>query len=110
MCSPVAYFGRFLPFAAVTWLAMLLWLKTKLASNYATSAFNIYYETGSKKKRHFCVAFFMAVLFLLIIHQSCRSGCFQGQHRDCQASCLQLHSSGLDRTCSIQCLPATRGL
>ena len=27
---------------------MLLWLKTKLASNYATSAFNIYYETGSK--------------------------------------------------------------
>ena len=26
---------------------MLLWLKTKLASNYATSAFNIYYETGS---------------------------------------------------------------
>ena len=25
---------------------MLLWLKTKLASNYATSAFNIYYETG----------------------------------------------------------------
>ena len=25
------------------------WLKTKLASNYATSAFNIYYETGSTK-------------------------------------------------------------
>ena len=45
---------------------MLLWLKTKLASNYATSAFNIYYETGSKigKTRRVLPIFIVLLIFV----------------------------------------------